>query len=325
MNWTFLKLLILGIFLGESNIMDIETEIMAISSSPVVVELKNQVESMMNKSAMMYRIFARAKTPKSVAAKIKSKNYLENGKKMQDLFGLRIALYFADDVEICCKLIHETFEIDNVSKTDSKDKEFGPVILNYVCKLPKQIKEIVLPDFWNSFPIDDTFEVQIRTVFSEGWHEIEHDLRYKCIDDWKEEHDMNRALNGIYATLETCDWSIINLFDRIAYQSYKQGNWSAMFRNKWRLRIANDPINDKLLTVFNNDHSVAKEFFKIPRADIISVLIRKELANLPKNYNNLIYVANYVFVKNSTINELTPELIKSKCTTIIDSLSGMKL
>lgn len=33
--------------------------------------------------------------------------------------------------------------------------------------------------------IDDTFEIQIKTMFFEGWHEIEHDMRYKGEELWK--------------------------------------------------------------------------------------------------------------------------------------------
>nr|WP_255419996.1 MULTISPECIES: hypothetical protein [Parabacteroides] len=27
--------------------------------------------------------------------------------------------------------------------------------------------------------IDSTFKIQVRTTLSEGWHEIEHNMRYK--------------------------------------------------------------------------------------------------------------------------------------------------
>lgn len=40
--------------------------------------------------------------------------------------------------------------------------------------LAKTIVNPMLSDY-----IDDTFEVQVRTNSFEGWHEIEHDLRYK--------------------------------------------------------------------------------------------------------------------------------------------------
>ncbi|MBK7959276.1 MAG: hypothetical protein IPK03_14995 [Bacteroidetes bacterium] len=37
----------------------------------------------------------------------------------------------------------------------------------------------------NNSLVDSTFEVQLRTILSEGWHEIDHDLRYKSINTGK--------------------------------------------------------------------------------------------------------------------------------------------
>ena len=69
--------------------------------------------------------------------------------------------------------------------------------------------------------IDNTYEVQIRTILSEGWHEVEHDLRYKCKEEWNEFKEESRLLNGIYATLESSEWSMLTLFDRLSYSQYK--------------------------------------------------------------------------------------------------------
>ena len=58
-------------------------------------------------------------------------------------------------------------------------------------------------DFISALPegfkgrIEPTFKIQIRTVFSEGWHEVEHDLRYKCKDDWEGCELYSHTLNGI--------------------------------------------------------------------------------------------------------------------------------
>lgn len=291
--------------------MDITQEITALPTS-ITNELNRQVTDMMDKSGMMYRVFSRTKSPDSVKTKLEKKDYTD-GKKMQDLFGVRIALYFTDDVVICDDLIRKNFVVDNVSRSEKKDNEFAPEVLNYVCKLPQQIKAMINPTLWEEFPFDDTFEIQVRTVFSEGWHEIEHDLRYKCKRDWESEMEINRTLNGILATLETCDWSIITLFDRLAYRNYQQGNWQAMFRNKWRLRIQPNSIDQKILTVLDSDHSIAKELFKIQRSELIRVLNKKGIASLPKNYNNLIYIANAFFIKNQAITDLTPLIIIQKC------------
>ncbi len=60
--------------------------------------------------------------------------------------------------------------------------------------------------------IDDTFEIQIKTMFFEGWHEIEHDMRYKGEELWKNYKGFSRYFNSILATLELCDKSMVTLF-----------------------------------------------------------------------------------------------------------------
>lgn len=281
----------------------------------IAVDLQKYIARVIDKSAVLYRIFSRKKSPSSVRSKLEKKRakYLAEGKKMQDLFGVRIALYFSDDIPIICQLIDDNFHVDNISKTTIKDDVFSPEILNYVCKLPDEVKRYIDDDFWGKYLVDDTFEIQIRTVFSEGWHEIEHDLRYKCSSDWEEEHEMNRTLNGIFATLETCDWSIISLFDQLAYKKYKQKQWEAMLRNKLRMRFQPEPIKDEINAIMEEDHLLAKELLKIDRKALIQTIARKEFSIIPKNYNNVIFIANALFIKNPKMIAITPSLLLEKC------------
>jgi ppGpp synthetase/RelA/SpoT-type nucleotidyltranferase len=67
-------------------------------------------------------------------------------------------------------------------------------------------------------PLDLTFEVQLRSILSEGWHEVEHDLRYKAKENWNGHDDLSRVLNGIVATLETSEWNMGRVFEELAYR-----------------------------------------------------------------------------------------------------------
>lgn len=279
--------------------------------SSTVTDLHRTVNNIMEKSSMFYRLFARRKDNDSASKKIKKKGY-DKSRKMQDLFGVRIALYFKDDIPICKHLIENSFEVVDVTEDEEKTSDFSPVRLNYVCKLPENIKKQIDNSFWEYTPIDDTFEIQIRTVFSEGWHEIEHDLRYKCKEDWNEELEMSRALNGIFATLETCDWSILSLFDKLAYKNYIASNWEVMLRNKLRIRIKPQPIDNKIRCLFYKDKKLVKDIFKIDRENLILKLSTKELSSIPKTYNNIIYIANYLYVKNNDLIKLTPQVLCNK-------------
>ena len=113
--------------------------------------------------------------------------------------------------------------------------------------------------------IDNTFEVQLRTVLSEGWHEIDHDLRYKCRSDWEGHNDLERVFNGVFAGLETSDWSNLMVFEKLSYRHYKDSKWEAMFRTKFRVRLKDSILQDKLKSILNSDKAIGKSLFRVER------------------------------------------------------------
>ena len=61
----------------------------------VISEIERHVNRIISSASLFYRLFARQKSSSSASKKIKIKKY-DHTKKMQDLFGVRIALYFKD-------------------------------------------------------------------------------------------------------------------------------------------------------------------------------------------------------------------------------------
>ena len=114
-------------------------------------------------------------------------------------------------------------------------------------------------ELWENYRIDKTFEVQVRTTFSEGWHEVDHDVRYKHKEEWEEHYEFSRELNGIYATLEICDRSMVNLLERLAYKNYKNMQIEAMLRNKFRLRFENPVLSVPLMEFLQKGSGSGKE------------------------------------------------------------------
>ncbi len=90
--------------------------------------------------------------------------------------------------------------------------EFSAVRYNIIYELPLELLNGERNFPGASHLIDSTFELQIRSILSEGWHEVEHDLRYKAKQDWIGNDVESRKLNGIYATLETSEWTMIKNF-----------------------------------------------------------------------------------------------------------------
>lgn len=277
----------------------------------IAQELERDVAMHFDKCGIFYRIFSRCKSPDSIVHKIsmKESEYIEKNKKMQDLLGVRLVLYFKDDIDLCVKIIENNFEILEIVRDEEKSDEFRPMRLNIVCRMSKKISDFFEPGIWE-FPIDKTFEIQIRTIFSEGWHEVEHDLRYKHKETWSDHIELSRNLNGIFATLETCDWAILNVLDQLAYQKYKTNNWDAMLRNHLRIRMDSRLLSQRIIDLFNKNHALAKEFYKVDRKVVLFSLSKPTSHPLPKNIDNIVYLVNGLIIKNPELTEITPQFIK---------------
>lgn len=283
------------------------------SGSPdklIANNLQYLIQSELDKIGLLCRVFSRAKSVESIEKKINKTagKYTPTGKKIQDAFGVRVALYFPDDQAVAMDVLKNSFNYDEHSSTI--DTPNGSVFTanrcNLIFKLPPEISEnSTLLDSYDV--LDDTFEVQIRTVLSEGWHEVEHDLRYKCQDDWSGYSDLGRALNGIFATLETSDWGMMKLFETLAYRHYKAGEWSQMIRTKFRLR-SESGLSKEVADKLNLYPETGKKIFRINRESFLSRIIKHKI-ELPINADNIIYIGNYLYAGNTAILDITPQRI----------------
>ena len=225
-------------------------------SIATIKDLEGEIRDYLDKCGLFYKLFSRIKTVTSIIEKLESrKSKGIEDYKMQDLVGVRIVLYFKSDIQLCEKLIKQHFHVLNVSRDLNEPEKFRAQRINYVCQLPEKVKNNFDEKVWG-YPIDSTFEIQIRTIFSEGWHEIEHDFRYKCLEDWKDLEDLSRTLNGIFATLENCDWTISSLFSQVSYKHYKNAEWIPMLKNTFKIRILDCNGMDEITEYFNQNKEV---------------------------------------------------------------------
>lgn len=279
------------------------------------------VEEQISFSGILYRIFSRAKTLQSIENKIIAKNYGTEGKKMQDCIGVRIALYFNDDVDVVHNILKNHPRYLDETIDDNNVTVFEPKRLNLIFRLneseSKEINDVLGAQF---YCIDNTFEIQLRTVLSEGWHEVEHDLRYKHKDDWDQNDDISRVLNGIYATLETQDWSIISIFEKLAYRHYKECNWNAMLRTKFRVRFQDKSISKEMEAHLSSHTDLTKTIYRLNRRDFLQKLIKSK-ASIPLTMDNFIYLLNLLHLKDENIFKMMPSVIKNNPSlkTIINS------
>lgn len=286
------------------NIHEYRSTLQALDYSSIL----DTIQDLLDSSGIMFRIFSRKKKTHSICTKMekKAEDYIANGKKMQDLFGIRIVLYFAEDIQICIDALKDTFQCVDESIDSIDPTIFSPQRINLVFNIPDE-NTIVPPEIQSNCLIDNTFEVQFRTIFSEGWHEVEHDLRYKYKEDWEDEKDMARDLNGVLAVLEICDKNIAGIFDNVAYNKYKKHSWDAMLRNRFRLRFLPVPLSHSLISVLDNNPDIAKTIFRFPKACLAKLFQESKLSI---TYDNAIFLINHFTIKNININSIMPFNIK---------------
>lgn len=273
--------------------------------------LKDRLSQELERTGLLFRLFSRIKDTTSIKEKFMRKSYSPETDKMQDLFGFRITTYFSDDLKIAIDICQKLFEVVDFKYDIPNAVEFKPLRKNMVCRIPKEEDEY-FNDLKNMSPdydsIDNTFEIQFRTTFSEGWHEVDHLMRYKCQPDWAGLTEESRMLNGIYASLETNDQALKALFDDISYHHYKAKRWEAMIRNKLRLKFLLEKLDDEIVDYLNKHPEIGKEIFKLNRNKIITEYINSTLS-FRITFDHWLYFINYTFLKNEFITKKTPDFL----------------
>lgn len=275
--------------------------------------ISDAVQEIFRSCGLYFRIFSRVKSVESIAEKIQRRKYgtENNPKQLQDLVGLRVVLYYYDDLSICRSIMESTFQmVDQWALTNQSSNEFKATKVNGVFRFPAEYFSLYKKELW-TLPIDTTFEVQFRTVFFEGWHEIEHDMRYKSLlsDDqfWKGGEELSRILNCVLANLELSDWSLVQLFDQLAYTHYKNANWRLMLKSKFRIRLDdNSNLHPDLRALFDQNNAIAKKLLKCSRKDLIRELLKLDKPNI--TYDLVIKLLNERFIHNEQLASICESL-----------------
>lgn len=128
--------------------------------------------------------------------------------EIQDQIGVRIVIYYINNVEPLANLIKEYFNfIEEKRFPPETYKEFSYEGRHFVLNLgdhiyPNGIDKSLIPDF---------FELQIKTLFQHAWSQAEHDLGYK--EDRVLEFNEKRKL--AFAAAQA--WGADRIFSEILY------------------------------------------------------------------------------------------------------------
>ncbi|MFY4781604.1 GTP pyrophosphokinase [Aliarcobacter butzleri] len=146
-------------------------------------------------------IESRIKDFESFYEKISRKKYSNPFEENEDFCGIRIILYFQDDIEKVNKIIENNFIIEESENKSNKleDNEFGYRSNHLIIKVK---------DFWCVTPNyrgleNIKIELQIRTVLMHTWAAIEHKLGYKSNQELPK--NLKRKLYLMSAQLENAD------------------------------------------------------------------------------------------------------------------------
>lgn len=299
-----------------------------------------QLRGYLDHAGLFYRVFSRSKSVYSIKRKLEKKKdkYSVNGGKMQDLIGIRIVFYFIDDVSVFAEFLREkSFYVDEsnserelanliIQNIDLSNTVFMPTRLNLICKIPGNLikdlqKELHEVTDFDSNLIDMTYEIQLRSVLSEGWHEVEHDLRYKCRTEewWNYCKEESRFLNGIFATLETSERSMKELFSNIAYKNYKHKDWAAMLRNHLCLRFVDSDLDDWVIDMFDRNENIAKAYYRFDRSVLIKclcqspVIFKLKMMHVVFLINRMSNISDEITAKeNQVMKEMLNKVMKLK-------------
>ena len=133
----------------------------------VQTDLLNIIEDKLKKAGFYYRIAYRVKTVDSIVNKLNFKEYRISGtenedKKMQDLIGIRIMLYFVDDVSICRNLLDTLFAEPGIwETTETTEYEFKAMKVNGIFRLPGYLAKTIVNPVLSDY-IDDTFITELK-------------------------------------------------------------------------------------------------------------------------------------------------------------------
>lgn len=141
------------------------------------------------------------------------KAYNDPVREFTDLAGIRIVLFYLEDVEKVARIIKQEFSIDQENSVDQSDllrpHEFGYRSIHYVVSLSSDRKNLVE---WAAFG-ELKAEIQIRTVLQHAWASISRAL------DYTQEHDvpssLRRKLFRLSGLLEIADEEFSSFADGI--------------------------------------------------------------------------------------------------------------
>jgi len=178
-------------------------------------ELEKRIKTCLEDVPRIDLICARAKSIESFVQKAtrKPERYTDPLKDIQDQIGVRIVVFYLDDVQyVTEKVLGQFRHIEDQVIEQPEPERFGYEARHLICLLPIDILEEY------ELPIE-FFELQVCTLFQHAWAQANHDLGYKAKEEIAEEERKLMAWAAAQA------WGADRIFNEL-----------------WRMRRGNDTL-----------------------------------------------------------------------------------
>ncbi|MDR1802305.1 MAG: hypothetical protein LBQ94_01750 [Treponema sp.] len=254
------------------------------------------IESLLTTSNIKYHtIEHRTKTIESLEEKIVRKSIRDIKEEIMDISGIRIILYYQDDVDKVVDLIKDNFIIDEQNSINKADlhnsNEFGYLSVHYIVTLDSKRNNLLE---WRNYS-DLKAEIQIRTVLQHSWASISHELTYK--KNYEIPRKLERKLYRLAGLFELADEQFLNIKEEHNLLKEQIKNESTKEEAK------NIEIN--LLTLkysFEKESSISNTIEKFALEAGFESLQRKD----DERFSNIAFLANMLGYR--FINEIERDL-----------------
>ena len=188
---------------------------------PLATSLESYLRGVVTDIPRIDLIKARAKRPESFMEKAfrfseESAKYSSPLDEIQDQIGVRMVVFYRNDVSIMEDLINKFFRVYKTEfKSPECSSEFDYEALHKLLLLPSDILEPT----WKKGDYPIFFELQIATLFQHAWAEANHDLAYKPKTDMT--HDQKRLIAYTNALAWGADVTFETLTNQLMLEDIK--------------------------------------------------------------------------------------------------------
>lgn len=270
-------------------------------------KLKTLLSDLLLNSSIKYHVIeGRPKTIESYSEKLSraGKKYKNPLHEITDLCGLRIIVYYEDDIDKICALIDKEFNVDELKSIDKRASlnvdQLGYLSVHKIVSLSDERAKL---SEWSIYK-EHISEIQVRSVLQHAWSVISHSLLYKRESDVP--YQIRRKLLRLSGLLELADEE----FSEIRYnQTILEGEISENILK----RELNIPINLISVIEFISTFDTASEIIDIAYSNCFNKIPENEIEyyeNEDEVYSDLVTACEMSNIKN--IEELKNILISVK-------------